>query len=99
IGMKPLKNVCFNRLSLGQQRLVLVTRALIKQPPLLILDEPFEGLDPENTELVSQLINTLVEKTGITIIYVSHTIEKSLVPSHIFELIPTENDSIGRVKL
>lgn len=99
IGMKPLKNVCFNRLSLGQQRLVLVTRALIKQPPLLILDEPFEGLDPENTALVSQLINTLVDKTGITIIYVSHTIEKSLAPSHIFELIPTENGSIGRVKL
>ncbi len=99
IEMRHLKNSYFNRLSLGQQRLVLIVRALIKQPPLLILDEPFEGLDPENTILVSQLINTLVEKTEITIIYVSHTIEKTLAPSHIFELIPTEEGSIGRQKL
>ncbi|HUH28290.1 ATP-binding cassette domain-containing protein [Gelidibacter sp.] len=98
IEMKHLKNTYFNRLPLGQQRLVLIVRALIKQPPLLILDEPFEGLDPENTMLVSHLINTLVENTQITIIFVSHTIEKSLVPSHIFELIPTENGSIGQRK-
>lgn len=99
IEIKHLKNSYFNRLSLGQQRLVLIVRALIKQPPLLILDEPFEGLDPENTKLVSQLINTLVEKTEITMIYVSHTIEKTLAPSHIFELIPTVEGSIGRQKL
>lgn len=98
IEMRHLKNFYFNRLSLGQQRLVLICRAIIKQPPLLILDEPFEGLDPESTVLVSQLINTLIEKTEITLIYVSHTIEKTLAPSHIYELIPTEGGSIGRVK-
>ena len=95
IDMKHLKNVCFNRLTLGQQRLVLIVRALIKQPPLLILDEPFEGLDQENTNLVAQLLNTLIEKTEITLIYVSHTIEKSLVPSHIYELLPNANGSTG----
>lgn len=99
INMKHLRQVSFNRLSLGQQRLVLICRALIKQPPLLILDEPLEGLDSENTVLVSQLINTLVENTEITIIYVSHTIEKSLVPSHIYELIPTPEGSIGQIKV
>lgn len=99
INMAHLKNLYFNRLSLGQQRVVLIVRALIKQPPLLILDEPFEGLDHENTLLVSQLINSLVKNTHITIIYVSHTIEKTLAPSHIYELIPTENGSIGQLKL
>lgn len=99
IGMRHLRNSYFNRLSLGQQRVVLMVRALIKQPPLLILDEPFEGLDPENTALVSQLINGLVKNTEITIIYVSHTVEKSLAPSHIYELIPTQVGSIGRLKL
>ncbi|MBJ7879479.1 ATP-binding cassette domain-containing protein [Gelidibacter salicanalis] len=98
INIRHLKNVYFNRLPLGQQRLVLIIRALIKQPPLLILDEPFEGLDQENTNLVAQLLNTLIERTEITVIYVSHTIEKSLVPSHIYELTPTKNGSIGRIK-
>lgn len=99
IEMRHLKSNYFNRLSLGQQRLVLIVRALIKQPPLLILDEPFEGLDIENTALVSQLINSLVENSEITIIYVSHTVEKTLAPSHIYELIPTQDGSIGQLKL
>lgn len=97
IKMNHLRNSYFNRLTLGQQRLVLIIRALIKQPPLLILDEPFEGLDLKNTHLVSQLINALVENTEITIIYVSHTVEESLVPSHIYELTPTQEGSVGRI--
>lgn len=98
IKMSHLKSTYFTRLPLGQQRLVLIVRALIKQPPLLILDEPFEGLDTENTALVASLINTVVEKTDITVIYVSHTIEKSLVPSHIYELTPHREGSIGHIK-
>lgn len=98
IKMSEFKNFYFNRLNLGQQRLILIIRALIKQPPLLILDEPIEGLDQENSDLVIQLINTLINKTDITIIYVSHTIEKGLSPSNIYELIPTQNGSIGQLK-
>lgn len=97
IGMLHLRNYTFNKLSTGQQRLILIVRALIKQPPLLILDEPFEGLDQENAQLVAQLLNTLIETTEITLIYVSHTIENTLVPSHIFELIPTAEGSMGKV--
>ncbi|MDY7395488.1 ATP-binding cassette domain-containing protein [Aureibaculum sp. 2210JD6-5] len=99
INMSQLKNTYFNRLTLGQQRLILIVRALVKQPPLLILDEPVEGLDQENTDLVIQLINTLIEKTDITILYVSHTIEASLAPTNIYELVPTENGSKGQVKM
>ncbi len=98
IKMKHLKNFYFNRLTLGQQRLILIIRALVKQPPLLILDEPVEGLDQENTNLVTQLINTLIEKTEITILYVSHMVEEALSPTNIYELIPSENGSIGHLK-
>ena len=98
IKMTHLKDTYFNRLTLGQQRLVLIVRALVKQPPLLILDEPVEGLDQENTNLVTELINTLLEKTEITILYVSHTIEKSLAPTNVFELIPSINGSSGELK-
>jgi len=41
----PLADRLFNRLSTGEQRMILLMRALVKRPPLLILDEPFQGLD------------------------------------------------------
>lgn len=98
IGMSEFKNVSFHKLSLGQQRLVLIVRALIKQPPLLILDEPFEGLDKENCSMIAQLINAVIQTTDITVIYVSHILEESLVPSHIYELEPREGGSIGHLR-
>ena len=98
INLLNYKKTPFLKLSLGQQRLALIIRAIIKQPPLLILDEPLEGLDDENTTLVTQLINTLIVKTKLTILYVSHRVEPRLIPKTIFELIPNENGSIGKIK-
>lgn len=96
IGMSHLKNKSFRNLSLGQQRVILIVRAVIKQPPLLILDEPIEGLDDKNSALVIDLINLLIQDTNRTIIYVSHRIEPALKPTSIFELIPSEKGSIGK---
>ena len=60
IGMSPFKNKSFRSLSLGQQRVILIVRAVIKHPTLLILDEPIEGLDDKNSALVIGLINILI---------------------------------------
>ncbi len=97
IGMSQLKNKSFRSLSLGQQRVILIVRAVIKHPPLIILDEPIEGLDDKNSALVIDLINVLIQETNMTIIYVSHRIEPALKPTSIFELIPSENGSIGKI--
>ena len=97
INLSAYKNTPFLKLSIGQQRLALIIRALIKQPPLLILDEPLEGLDDENTTLVTQLINLLILKTEITVLYVSHRAEPRLVPTTVFELTPSKNGSLGSV--
>ncbi|MNS02212.1 putative ABC transporter ATP-binding protein YlmA [compost metagenome] len=99
IQMSHLRNKTFNRLSIGQQRVALIVRAILKHPPLVILDEPVEGLDDENVALVIQLINLLKQETNMTIIYVSHRIEPSLAPTSVFELIPAETGSKGKVKL
>jgi molybdate transport system ATP-binding protein len=98
IEMSHLKKKRFIDLSIGQQRVALIVRAVLKHPPLLILDEPVEGLDDENVDLVIQLINTIRQETNVAILYVSHRIESGLAPTSVFELIPSETGSIGRIK-
>ncbi|MFD1605837.1 ATP-binding cassette domain-containing protein [Flavobacterium artemisiae] len=98
IEMTHLRKKRFIDLSVGQQRVALIVRAVLKHPPLLILDEPVEGLDDENVELVIQLINTIKQETNVTIVYVSHRIEQGLAPTSVFELLPAETGSTGQIK-
>ncbi|OOV13262.1 ATP-binding cassette domain-containing protein [Flavobacterium sp. LM4] len=98
IEMSHLKKKRFIDLSIGQQRVALIVRAVLKHPPLLILDEPVEGLDDENVDLVIQLINTIKQQTNVAILYVSHRIESGLAPTSVFELFPSETGSVGRIK-
>ena len=76
----------------------MIVRAVLKHPPLLILDEPTEGLDDENVSLVTQLISALAKETSIAIIFVSHRKEDLLSPHLIFELTPKPTGSEGRIK-
>jgi molybdate transport system ATP-binding protein len=98
IEMTALCKKRFIDLSIGQQRVALIVRAVLKHPPLLILDEPVEGLDDENVDLVIQLINTIKQETNVSILYVSHRIEAGLAPTSVFELVPTPTGSIGKIK-
>ncbi|WP_264551342.1 ATP-binding cassette domain-containing protein [Flavobacterium sp. N2038] len=98
IEMTALRKKRFIDLSIGQQRVALIVRAVLKHPPLLILDEPVEGLDDENVDLVIQLINTIKQETNVSILYVSHRIEAGLAPTSVFELVPTPTGSIGKIK-
>jgi len=98
IEMTPLRNKIFKRLSTGQQRLALIIRAVIKHPPLLILDEPLEGLDDHNVRLVIQLINTIKKQTNSTILFVSHRVEPNLSPNSVLELYPNPTGSKGIIK-
>lgn len=59
-------------LSAGEQRLALLARALIKNPPMLILDEPCQGLDEITTARFRQSVNEIVLTSGATLLYVSH---------------------------
>jgi molybdate transport system ATP-binding protein len=62
----------FRELSFGTQRLVLVARAAIKVPPLVVLDEPTTGLDPENRMRVLALVESLCLQKTSTELFVTH---------------------------
>ena len=72
LSLEGLRNKRLTQLSTGQQRMVLLARALIKNPPMLILDEPCQGLDDEQTAYFRELITALCEAFDKTLIYVSH---------------------------
>jgi molybdate transport system ATP-binding protein len=72
VGIAALSPIPFNRLSQGQRQLVLVTRAMVKSPRLLILDEPCAGLDGENRQRVLDLVAQIAGSEPTGLIFVSH---------------------------
>ena len=93
------RNKNFQQLSLGQQRMVMVARAMVKHPPLLILDEPTIELDDENSRLFIDMVKAIAAEKQMAIMYVSHRAEEDLQPDKVFELIKTENGFTGKVRV
>ena len=72
-GIKHLADRKFLEMSSGEQRLVLLARAFVKNPDLLILDEPLHGLDLCNRNLVKSIVDWyMFENPMRTLIYVTH---------------------------
>lgn len=71
-GIADLKDRNFLQLSSGEQRLVLLARAFVKDPELLILDEPLHGLDLHNRRLVKDIIEVFCRRKDKTMIMVTH---------------------------
>jgi len=78
VSMADRAQVPFKQLSYGEQRLVLVARALVKQPALLILDEPTQGLDDVNRHRVMYFLEHLSSQHRTTIIMASHRLDERL---------------------
>ena len=78
LGMTELADRPFNQLSFGDQRLILIARAMVKHPPLLILDEPCLGLDDLNRQLVLALIEKICAGSETTVLYVNHRTADSI---------------------
>lgn len=72
IGMDSHARKPFRSLSYGEQRMVLIARAMVKHPPLLILDEPCQGLDELNRQMVLKLIDHIGKSGESTLLYVTH---------------------------
>lgn len=85
-GIGELADKPFLQLSSGEQRLVLLARAFVKDPQLLILDEPLHGLDLWNRRLTKDVIETFCQRKGKTLIMVTHYQEElpNIITNHLF---------------
>lgn len=95
IGLQHHEKTYFKDLGEGQKRLILLARAMIKSPSLLILDEPTAELDEASTLLFINLVNQIANESQTSIVFVSHKVEKGLKAKFVFELTPSPNGSLG----
>lgn len=72
LGIEHLAEKRFNQVSLGEQKLTLIARALVKNPPLIILDEPGQGLAEREIRHIKRIMNYLIDHSQVSLIYVSH---------------------------
>ncbi len=86
LGIDGLQNRCFRELSGGQQRRVLLARCLCAAHKLLILDEPFAGLDPLISAGLYTLLRKINREMGMTVIMSSHDVEAADCATHALHL-------------
>lgn len=78
VGLDPsLLNRDASSLSVGQQQRVMIARALVNRPDVLLLDEPTSALDPSATKRILELIRHLQDTQGLTLVYVTHNIPEA----------------------
>ena len=74
VGIAHLRNKVCHTLSGGEKRKVALAGALVLKPELLVMDEPFEGLDPTSKSDLSALLNELHAKNGMTMVTATHDV-------------------------
>ncbi|QDE31725.1 ATP-binding cassette domain-containing protein [Shewanella polaris] len=92
LHMSHLSKLSFRQLEYGQQRLLLIARAIVKQPTLLILDEPYQGLDYLGRRLIKNALELIAKEHLTQLLYVSHYQEDSLDSiQHFIEFVADEH--------
>jgi molybdate transport system ATP-binding protein len=94
-GLNEFKDSLMNELPLGKQRLAMLARTIVKNPEILILDEPCQGLDQQQTIHFNKLVDELC-KNGTTLIYVGHF--EAQIPNCIEKRILLENGEVKSIE-
>ncbi|MCX7872757.1 MAG: ABC transporter ATP-binding protein [Verrucomicrobiae bacterium] len=92
LGMTELAERPFSLLSGGEQRKVMIARAMVHEPELLLLDEPTANLDLGWREKIIETLDSLHAKTGITILLVAHEVE--VIPKRCSKVFLLEHGTI-----
>jgi len=78
LGLYDMRKKCFYELSGGQKQRVLIARSLCATDKIILLDEPVNGLDPKIVHEIYELLQNLNKEHGITIIMVSHDVDRAI---------------------
>ena len=92
-GVDALAQQAFSTCSMGEQRLVLLARAFVKQPALVILDEPCQGLDAPRRSRIIEIVDSVCRQTPVSLLYVTH--HRDELPRAITHVLELEQ---GRMK-
>ncbi|MGN7678327.1 MAG: heme ABC exporter ATP-binding protein CcmA [Anaplasma sp.] len=92
-GLYPVLGVRFKNLSSGWQRRVALSRLLISNTRVWIVDEPFANLDPETITLIQNLILTRVERGGVVILS-GHSANPAFTDAQVIQIPTTTNESV-----
>ena len=91
-GFEGREHESFGNLSYGEQRAILIIRAAVKSPKIMILDEPCHGLDEQYRQKILDLLEKVAESGTTTLLHVTHDPTEVLAAEkHILELCPTED--------
>ncbi len=93
VGMLAFSNHSYDKLSVGQQQLVKLARALVSSPELLIMDEPESGLDLKHTARLMELIKELCETEEKQALFITHSPEHALMIADYALLFLPEDES------
>jgi molybdate transport system ATP-binding protein len=97
LEIAELQDKKFKQISAGEQRLLLLIRALVKNPPLLILDEPCQGLDDEQKDHFKRVIEYICNDSSKTLIYVTHYTEE--IPGCVQHILYLEKGKVNKTAI
>jgi phospholipid/cholesterol/gamma-HCH transport system ATP-binding protein len=82
VGLENVERLYPRELSGGMNRRAALARAIVKDPEIVLVDEPFSGLDPVNVRRIEALLTQLNEELGITLVVTSHHLASSMRMAH-----------------
>ena len=101
VGLKDRANAYPHELSGGQRQRVSIARALVSDPKILLMDEPFGALDEITRDRLNEELRRVWKETGLTILFVTHSIHEAAYlgqrvlmlaanPGRVREIVPVE---------
>ncbi len=92
LNMSHLREKRFDHLSYGERRAILLARAMVKSPEILVLDEPCQGLDPFSREMILALLEDICNKSDTQLLVVTHLLTE--VPKCITHILDMKTGNV-----